>query len=118
MRSSILLMCLVLLCPVIGHAQANKTNSGDVACAADGSSTQVIPARPGRYSYTLSNTSGNDVRIGYQQSGTVDLTTSNSWLLKAGQPYSDSAPGLFTGRVMCMSTTAGTSTITFNETYR
>lgn len=113
-----LLFLFIVLCPIMGHAQANKTNSGDVACSATGTSTQVIAARPGRYSYTLSNTSGTDVRIGYLQSGTANLTASNSWLLKPGQPYSDSAPGLFTGRVVCMSTSASTATITFNETYR
>lgn len=118
MRISVVVLAFLLLSPVMGHAQANKTNSGDVACSASGTSTQVIAARPGRYSYTLSNTSGTDVRIGYLQTGTANLTTSNSWLLKPGQPYSDSAPGLFTGRVVCMSTSASTATITFNETYR
>lgn len=114
-----LLFLFIMLSPIMGHAQANKTTSGDFACPTTGTSGQVLAARPGRYSYSLSNTSGTDVRIGYLQgTSTANLTTTNSWLLKPGQPYSDSAPGLFTGRVVCMSTSASTATITFNETYR
>lgn len=100
-------------------AQASKTNSGDVVCPATGSSIQIVAANAGRYSYTLNNTSGNDVRIGYLPApSTAALTNVNSWLLKAGQPYTDSTPGVLTSRVVCMSTTAGTSTMTFNETFR
>ena len=116
--SAVFLVCIF---PVMGkmvYGQANRTNVGDVACAASGSSTQVMAARSGRYSYSLNNTSGTDVRIGYLDSGTANLTTSNSWLLKAGQPYSDSTPGVLTNRIVCMSTSAGTATISFIETYR
>lgn len=116
------LIGLLLLCLFVPlrdvYAQANKTNSGDVACSATGSSTQVLAQRSGRYSYSLNNTSGLDIRVGYLSSGTANLTTSNSWLLKAGQPYSDSYPGLISNRVVCMSTTGATATISFNETYR
>lgn len=113
------LLVILLFVPLRDvYAQANKTNSGDFACPASGTSGQIIAQRSGRYSYSINNVSGLDVRIGYLGSGTANLTTSNSWLLKAGQPYSDSAPGLLTNRVVCMSTSAATATISFNETYR
>lgn len=99
-------------------AQANRTNSGDVTCPVTGSSIQVLAVRSGRYSYTLNNVSGNDLRIGYLASGTAILDTTNSWILKAGQAYSDSAPGLFTGRVVCMTNSGVTSNLSFNETFR
>ena len=99
-------------------AQANKTNSGDVVCPVSGTSIEVLAARSGRYSYTINNTSGLDIRIGYIGSGTSSLTNINSLLLKAGQPYSDSAPGVLTNRIVCMSVTAVSATISFLETYR
>lgn len=99
-------------------AQANRTNSGDVVCPATGSSIEILPARTSRYSYLLNNTSAVDVRIGFLSSGTGTLTGSNSWILRTGQATADSAPGVFTGRLVCMSSSASTATITFNETYR
>lgn len=99
-------------------AQANKTFSGDVACPASGSSIQILPIRSGRFSYLLNNTSGIAVRIGYLETGTANLDSTNSWLFQIGQATADSAPGVFSGRLVCMSTTAGAATISFNETYR
>ncbi len=117
LSSFILLFSLIMrLEPV--YAQANRSNGGDVTCPVSGSSIQVLPARSSRYSFVLNNTSGIDIRIGFLESGTVALTASNSLLLKGGQPYSDSAPGGFSLRVVCMSTTAVTATISFMETYR
>jgi len=117
------LVCLLAIFPIMGivlvFAQANRTNSGDVVCPASGSSIEVVPARSSRYSYTINNTSGLDIRIGYLASPSVaNLSTSNSWLIKAGQPYSDSAPGVLSTRVVCMSNSAATATISFNETYK
>jgi hypothetical protein len=100
--------------------QANQANSGDVTCPAVGgaASIEVIPARSGRYSYSLNNVSGVMVRIGYLDgTDTSALTTANSWQLQPGQPYSDSAPGLLSKRVVCMSSGAA-AIISFNETYR
>lgn len=100
-------------------AQANKDNSLDVTCAVTGgASTQLLAQRPGRYSYSINNTSGLDIRFAGIATGSPSLTSANSFLLKAGQPYSDSAPGLYTGRIVCQSTTAGTATVTVKETYR
>lgn len=100
-------------------AQANKDNSLDVTCAVTGgASTQLLAQRPGRYSYSINNTSGLDIRFAGVATGSPSLTSANSFLLKAGQPYSDSAPGLYTGRIVCQSTTAGTATLTVKETFR
>lgn len=98
--------------------QANRVGSTDIICPASGTSIEILPARPGRYSYAINNTSGLDVRIGYASSGTAALTTTTSFLLKAGQPYSDSAPGVYTGRLVCMSNSASPATISILETYR
>lgn len=118
MRNSLLLLIAFL---IIGNAevfaQASKINKGDIVCPATGTSIQVIAANPGRYSYSINNTSGVDIRLGYAPSGTAALG-STDFLLKAGQPYSDSTPGVYSGRVTCMSTTASTATISFLETYR
>jgi len=118
----IILVVLFLLSPIMGleaYAQANKMASADIVCpVTGGASIQALAARPGRYSYSINNTSGIDIRFVGLASGTTTLTSSNSFLLKAGQPYSDSAPGLYTGRVVCQSTTAATATINVVETYK
>lgn len=100
-------------------AQANRDNVKDVVCAASGgASTELVPARPGRYSLAINNVSGIDIRFAGISSGTPTLSSTNSFLLKAGQPYTDSAPGLYTGRILCQSTTASTATVSIRETYR
>ena len=117
LSSLVLALSLIMrLEPV--YAQANRSNGGDVVCPATGSSIQVIAARSSRYSYVINNTSGLDIRIGLLASGVPALTGSNSLLLKGGQPYSDSTPGGSSMRVVCMSTTSATATISFMETYR
>ena len=120
-RSS-LVLCLLVFSPIMGlntvYAQANRSNGGDVTCAATGSSTQVIDVRSSRFSYVINNTSGLDIRLGLIATGTPALNNTNSILLKGGQPYSDSTPGGYSGRIVCMSTTAATATISFMETYR
>lgn len=110
---------LMLALPLSVLAQANKDNSLDVTCAvAGGASTQLLAARAGRYSFSINNTSAVDVRIAGVASGTASLTNANAFLLKTGQPYTDSAPGLYTGRLLCQSTTAATATVSVKETYR
>lgn len=99
-------------------AQANKTLSGDVVCPATGTSIQILPARGSRYSMLFNNISDTAIKLGYLDSGTEALTTSNSWQLQPGQATADSVPGVLSKRVVCMSTTAVAKTITFNETYR
>ena len=99
-------------------AQANKNNSGDVTCPATGTSIQVLPARPSRYSMLFNNVNGVAIRLGYLDTGTGVLDTTNSWILQPGQATSDSTPGILNKRVVCMSTTAVANLITFNETYR
>lgn len=118
-KIAFLVIALLSLFPYMGNdafAQANRTNSGDIVCPATGTSIQVVPDRAARYSISINNTSGIDIRIQGLASGTTSITS--GFLLKAGQPYSDSAPGVFGGRIVCMSTTAATATISFYETYR
>lgn len=100
------------------YAQANRTNSGDIVCPATGTSIEIVPARGGRYSILINNTSDTAVRIGYLDSGTAALSSATGWLLQPGQATADSAPGVIIKRVVCMSSTAVAKTITFNETYR
>lgn len=65
----------------------------------------------------FNNTSAIAIRLGYLESGTALLDTTNSWLLQPGQATTDSTPGVLNRRVVCMSTTTA-AVITFNETYR
>ena len=99
-------------------AQANRTNSGDVTCPASGTSIQVLPNRSSRYSMLFNNINGQAVRLGYLDSGTAVLDSTNSWVLQPGQATSDSVPGVLNKRVVCMSTGGSSNMITFNETYR
>lgn len=87
------------------HA-ASYGATGEVTCPASGQSAQVIGPSNRTTGWAIINESGVDVRIGYVQSGTFGLTAGNSILLRTGKALSDSAPGLYTGRVVCSSTTA------------
>lgn len=102
------------------HAQANRSNGGDIVCpgTGGGASIEVIAARSSRYSYVINNTSGIDIRLGLIATGVPALSSSNAILIKGGQPYSDSSPGGYSGRIVCQSTTTATATISFMETYR
>jgi len=115
------LLTLCLFFPIMGNsdlfAQANRTNSGDVTCPATGSSIQVLPFRNSRYSMLFNNISASAIRLGYLETGTANLSSSNSWLLQPGQATTDSTPGVLNRRVVCMSVTTAVI-ITFNETYR
>lgn len=99
-------------------AQANKSNSGDVVCPATGTSIQVLPARTSRYSMLFNNISDTQILLGYLDTGTAILDNTNSWKLQPGQATADSAPGVLSKRVVCMSSIGVGKTITFNETYR
>lgn len=115
---SVLLLGAFLIMRNDVWAQANRSIAGDIVCPASGTSIEVVAARTGRFSLVVNNTSGVSIRIGYIASGTAALSSSNGLVMLAGQPYSDSAPGVNSGRLVCMSTTAGTATISFSETYR
>lgn len=99
------------------YAQASRNNSGDVTCPAVGTSIQILPQRNTRYSMVFNNVSGTAIRLGYLDTGTALLDTTNSWLLQPGQTTGDSVPGILNKRVVCMST-VGAVSISFNETYR
>jgi hypothetical protein len=116
---SLLLMLAVAALPSLGHAQASFASTAQITCAASGSSTQVLAAAASRESYLISNTSGVTVRVGaLTGSSTANLTTSNSIQLLAGQSMSDSAPGIYFGRLVCMSTDGSTRAIEVVETRR
>lgn len=100
------------------RAAGTVTTAASVTCPADGSSTQVLAASASRESYLLSNTSGATIRMGFLSSGTADLTDSNSIKLLAGQIFSDSAPAIFIGRVVCMSDDATPDVIYVIESRR
>lgn len=100
------------------RAAGTATTAQSVTCAAAGSSTQVLAANATRESYVISNTSGATIRIGFLSSGTANLTDSNSIKLLAGQIFSDSAPSIFIGRVVCMSDDATPDVIYVIETRR
>lgn len=100
------------------RAAGTATTATGVTCAAAGSSTQVLAANATRESYVLSNTSGATIRLGFLSSGTANLTDSNSIKLLAGQIFSDSAPSIFIGRVVCMSDDATPDVVYTIETRR
>lgn len=122
MQNKLLIGCLLIAAFLIMRnevfAQANKSNSGDVLCPATGTSIQVLPARTSRYSMLFNNISDTQILLGYLDTGTATLNNTNSWKLQPGQATSDSAPGVLSTRVVCMSSTAVAKTLTFNETYR
>jgi len=109
---------LLLLC--VGAAQADATFglANSVTCPAAGTSAQVFAASAARESYLISNTAGKTVLVGYIASGTGLLVPSNSLQLLAGQTLSDSAPSIFLGRIVCMSSDASTAVIYVVETRR
>jgi len=115
------LFFFLLFCAFSNYAfaQGAGTNNGiGTTCAADGSSTEVMDLNTNRFSYSLINDSGVDVRIGFLATGTADLTDSNSIILKAGATYADSLPNVYYGRVVCMSTTGASQVIHSTEAVR
>jgi len=100
-------------------SQATSGSSAEVSCPASGSSAQVIIANTRRMSWLVVNTSGTDVRIGIiSGTATTNLNTGNSVLLNAGSSISDDQPGVFVGRMTCMSTTAAAKSVAVFWTYR
>jgi hypothetical protein len=97
-------------------AQATAKTLKEVTCAADGSSTQVFAAAGNRLTWSVINTAASPVRIGFLATGTADLTGSNSIQITNGGAYGESYPTVFLGRIVCMSTTAGTTVIQAIET--
>lgn len=89
-----------------------------ISCAASGSSTQALGQNFRRRSLTLQNKASKQIRIGFLTSGTATLDTTNSFILEASSNYVDSAPGVYTGRVVCMSTDASTAALDVTETVR
>lgn len=89
-----------------------------ITCAASGSSTEAVALNYRRRSVTLQNKSGKIIQIGFLATGTANLTTSNSFRLEASSNYIDSAPGVYTGRIVCMSSDASTAILDVSETVR
>lgn len=123
LRNLIGWLLFVLVVVLVGsiqkaHAQATGATARSVTCPAAGSSTQVLAAAASRESYLVSNTSGATMRVGFLPSGTANLTDSNSIKLLAGQVFTDSAPAIFIGRVVCMSDDATPDVIYVIETRR
>lgn len=111
-----LLVSLALL-PLQGSATATKATAASVTCPATGSSIQVLPAAASRESFLILNTSGVTVRVGFLAgSSTAALTDSNSVKLLAGQNFSDAAPSIFVGRIVCAADGASPATVYAIET--
>ena len=113
-------LILGLLCLILGVSEAlaqfagKRTDKG-ITCAADGSSTEVLAANGLRTAMNIVNDSATAVRIAGINSGTPDLDDTNSIILTAYSQQNDNNPGLYLGRVVCMSTTAGTVVIHYTE---
>jgi len=115
--------CILLspFCILPAVAQIENALTGTatrVTCAATGSSTQAAALNFRRRSITLQNKAGKQIRIGMIPTGTPLLTGSNSWVQEASSNYLDSAPGVYTGRFVCMSIDATTADIDVTETSR
>lgn len=117
----ILFAALVLVVGSItppAHAAGTLITAKAVTCPASGSSIQLAAANPARESYLINNTSGATVRFGFLASGTATLDDTNSILLLAGQSFSDAAPSIFIGRMVCMSADATPDVIYIIESRR
>lgn len=100
------------------HAAGTRATASSITCPATGSSITAIAATASRESYIISNTSGATIRIGFLATDTAALTDSNSIKLLAGQVFSDAAPSIFIGRIVCMSDDATPDVIYIIETKR
>lgn len=114
----LLLAAVAFFGPIAAYAQATRFSASSITCPADGSSIQVLAASASRESFIVLNTSGATVRIAGLATGTADLTDSNSVKLLAGQNFSDAAPSIFIGRLVCMSEDATPDVIYVIETRR
>ena len=112
----IVLGLLFLVCG-LSEAGAQSTAYG-ITCPATGTSIQVAPANGSRLSLVILNDAGpNSIRFGGNNIGTLPvLNDTNSTILLLGASYGFGLPGLYYGRVICMSTTATPVIIHVTET--
>lgn len=91
-----------------------------IVCPATGTSIQVAPANGSRLSLVLLNDTGPaTIRFGANNIATLPvLDDNNSTFLLTGASYSFNVPGVYLGRILCMSTSASSITIhTTENTY-
>lgn len=109
------LFCAFCLVSEAGAQFAGKRTDKGVTCPVDGSSVEVLPANGLRTAVNIVNDSNTPVRIAGINTGTVDLDDTNSIILTAFSQQNDNNPGLYLGRIVCMSTTAATVIIHYTE---
>ena len=114
-RLALGLFCsLCLAIPASAQFAGKRTDIG-VTCPVAGSSVQVLAANGLRTSLNIINDSNTSVRIAGINSGTANLDDTNSIILTAFSQQNDNNPGLYLGRIVCMSTTAATVVIHVTE---
>jgi hypothetical protein len=116
-------LCILLsqLFPLLAIAQIENALTGSavrVTCAVTGSSTQALALNYRRRSFTMQNKANKQMRLAFLSSGTALLDTTNSFILEASSNYIDSSPGVYTGRIVCMSVDASTAALDVTETVR
>jgi len=96
---------------------AQSTAKG-ITCPATGTSIEVLPANGSRLSAVLVNDlPTNSIRFGGNNVGTLPvLNDTNSIILLPGAAYGFNLPGLYYGRIICMSTTATPIIVHITET--
>jgi hypothetical protein len=94
---------------------AGKRTDKGVTCPVSGSSVQVMAANGLRTALNIVNDSNTAVRIAGLNTGTALLDDTNSIILTAFSQQNDNNPGLYLGRIVCMSTTAATVVIHYTE---
>jgi hypothetical protein len=75
----------------------------------------VLAANGNRTGFVITNDSGTSIRIGAINTGTPLLDDTNSIILTAFSSQNDGGGQIFLGRIVCMSTTAGTAVIHVTE---
>lgn len=105
---------LALVVPASAQFAGKRTDKG-VTCPVSGSSIEVMQANGLRTSLNIVNDSNTAVRIAGINTGTALLDDTNSIILTAFSQQNDNNPGLYLGRIVCMSTTAATVVIHYTE---
>ena len=118
MKQALFVLAVLIFLLSTAHAQVVVTVVQEITCPADGTSIELAPARTTRAGYMVINSSDADIRYGFVDSGTPDLDATNSVVIKAGNAPSDNVPMVSTGRMVCMSTTAGSKVVGIIEKYR
>lgn len=124
MRSKLLIYALCILLSFVSvpvFAQIENALTGTavrVTCAVAGSSTQAIGLNYRRRSVSLQNKAAKQILIAFLPTGTANLDTTNSFILEGSSNYIDSSPGVYTGRIVCMSADASTAALDVTETVR